>query len=113
MTRYDWNAIPDMYTWVAKDSDGRVKAYSERPTLGDRCWYSSFGGTEQLGYSPPWESDSDWKESLEHRPNLTNRYRLDPTRWDDSGIIDTTTNHDLTFGEVLNLLNGRSEASNE
>jgi len=70
ITRYDWSHINSKYDWVAKDSDGRVEAYRERPTLGERWWYSSVVGSssQHLGYSPPWESDSDWQESLEERP---------------------------------------------
>jgi len=109
MTRYKWNVIPDVYQWVAKDANGLVKAYSERPVLKGRYWESSFGGTEQLGCSPPWESDEDWRGSLEERPDLPNRYRLHHLRWKASGIIDNTTNHDLTFGEVLDLLHEHEE----
>jgi len=105
MTRYKWNAIPDMYKWVAKDNDGRVKAYSERPTLGDRCWYSSFGGTEQLGYSPPWESDNDWKESLEERPKPAKRYELTA-----SGVIlDRKADNWLPLVEAVDRLNKYEE----
>jgi len=112
VSKYDWSHINSKYNWVAKDSDGRVEAYRERPTLGERWWYSSVVGSssQHLGYSPPWESDSDWKESLEERPDLPKRYRLHHLRWTASGIIDTTTNHDLTLGEALDLLNERGEA---
>jgi len=70
MTRYEWDKIGNTYKWAAKDSDGMFEAYSERPIRGEHSWHSSgFGGTAVLGYSGWWESDSDWEESLEERPN--------------------------------------------
>lgn len=101
---YDWSEIDEKYSWVAKDSRGLVQAYQERPILKELWWYSS-SDTKILGYSPPWESDSNWKESLEERPKPAKRYRLDPKRWEESGILETTTNRYLTLGEVLDLLN--------
>jgi len=106
MTRYDWSAIDKKYKWVAKDSNGLVEAYREHPILGESCWYSS-NGSQQLGYSPPWESDSDWEDSLEERPKPASRYHLDPKRWEDSGIKDTTFNRYLTLGEVVDLLDAK------
>ena len=112
MTRYNWNAIPKQYSWVAVDSHGVIRAFSERPVTA--CGYWVDGTT---GDTPIWLAElpcvvswKGWEDSLEHRPNLTNRYHLDAKRWSDSGIKDTTTNRYLTLGEVLDLLNERSEA---
>jgi hypothetical protein len=101
MTRYDWRRIPKEYKWVAKDSNGTVKAYSERPGLRKGYWASSFGGTEQLGCSPRWESDSDWEDSLEERPKPAKRYELTA-----SGVImDRAVDNWLTLVEVVDRLN--------
>jgi len=114
MTRYKWDVIDERFNWVAKDSDGMIEAYSERPILREYDWHTSgLGSHAVLGYSRLWESDDDWKESLEERPDLPNRYRLNTLRWTVSGIVDTLTNHDLTLGEVLDLLNERSKASDD
>jgi hypothetical protein len=110
MAKYKWDAIPTEYNWVAKDSDGTIEAYSERPILREYDWHSSgLGSTAVLGYSRSWESDDDWEDSLEERPKVS-RYRLYHTPWVHSGITDTITNHYLTLGEVLDLLNERSES---
>jgi len=106
MTRYKWDAIDERFSWVAKDANGMVEAYRERPILKEFWWYSG-SATEILGYAPPWESHSDWKESLEERPQPADRYRLDRERWPYSAITDTTTNHELTLGEVVDLLNDK------
>jgi len=101
MTRYKWDVIPDVYQWVAKDANGLVKAYSERPVLKGRYWESSFGGTEQLGCSPPWESDDDWQESLEERPKPAKRYEL----MEFGEVLDTATGYWLKLVEVVDRLN--------
>jgi len=104
MSRYDWSAIDNKYKWVAKDSNGRVEAYRERPILGESCWYSNVG-SQQLGYSPPWESDSDWQESLEERPKPAKRYELI-----ESGLIlDRKADNWLDLVEVVDRLNEYEE----
>jgi len=112
MTRYKWDAIDERFSWVAKDANGMVEAYRERPILKEFWWYSG-SATEILGYAAPWEDHSDWRESLEERPKPPTRYHLDHNRCAASGIIDTTTDNVMTFGEVLDLLNERSEASDD
>jgi len=102
MSRYDWSAIDKKYNWVAKDSNGRFDAYMERPTLGERWWYASVGSHYQhLGYSPPWESDDDWQESLEERPKPAERYEL----MEFGEVLDTATGYWLKLVEIVDLLN--------
>jgi hypothetical protein len=101
MTRYDWDNIDKRYNWVAKDSNGTVEAYRERPILTKRCWGSTTGDNIFLGYSPSWESDDDWKESLEERPKPAKRYELM-----DSGVIfDREADNWLALVEVMDRLN--------
>jgi hypothetical protein len=106
MSRYDWSAIDKKYKWVAKDSNGRFDAYMERPTLGERWWYASVGSHYQhLGYSPPWESDDDWQESLEERPKPPKRYELTA-----SGVIlDREADNWLPLVEAVDRLNKYEE----
>ncbi|MHB1701336.1 MAG: hypothetical protein ACYCSN_14590 [Acidobacteriaceae bacterium] len=109
MSRYNWDKIDKSYNWIAKDSNGMVEAYRERPTLRERCWDSG-GGSEQLGYSQPWESDNDWKDSLEERPKAPKRYEIElGRRWMDAYIMDTAACHGLTMGEVVDRLNEYEE----
>jgi len=110
VTRYNWNAIPDMYKWVAVDSHGVIRAFRERPRAMDGFWADcNEEFTQWVGELPTvllWE---DWKDSIEERPKPATRYRLEHSRWLASGIIDTTTNHELTFGELVDLLNDHEE----
>jgi len=102
MSRYKWDHIDERYNWVAKDSNGRVDAYTERPFHNERLWYPTFGSQhKQLGYSPPWESDDDWKESLEERPKPAKRYEL----MEFGEVLDTATGYWLKLVEIVDLLN--------
>jgi len=106
MSRYDWSHINSRYDWVAKDSNGRVDAYTERPTLGEFWWHASVGSHYQhLGYSPPWESDDDWKESLEERPKPAKRYEL----MDSGVILDREADNWLPLVEAVDRLNKYEE----
>ena len=109
MSRYEWDRIDERFKWVGVDSDGVILAFSGRPVKVGGYWVGS-NGDNPSRLDPYVVSENYWEESLEHRPNLPNRYRLDPKRWEDSGIRDTTTNRYLTLGDVLDLLNERSEA---
>jgi len=108
MTRYDWDKIDKRFNWVAKDANGMVEAYQVHPILKEFWWYSS-GATEILGYAPPWESHSDWKESLEERPKPAKRYQID-TGPGLLRIIDTQTDQALSGNQIVDLLNERGEA---
>jgi hypothetical protein len=100
MTKYKWDNIDELYKWVAMDSDGTVMAYRERPILKEIYWDSSGGGMI-LGYLSPWQSSSDWKESLEERPKPPKRYELM-----DSGVIfDREADNWLALVEVMDRLN--------
>jgi len=110
MTKYKWDAIPKEYRWVGYNRHGIIRAFRERPRAMDGFWADcNEEFTEWVGELPTVLLCEDWRESLEERPDLPNRYRLHHLRWKDSGIIDTTTNHDLTLGEVLDLLNEHEE----
>jgi len=108
MTRYNWDAIPNEYKWVAMDAYGYVLAFKNEPEL--HCWgWGKDNEPRLLCAGGDYILLGDWRDSLEERPKPAERYRLDPNRWVDSGIKDTTTNRYLTLGEVLDRLNGEVE----
>jgi len=108
MTRYKWDVIDERFSWVAKDANGMVEAYRERPILKEFWWYSG-SATEILGYAAPWEDHSDWRESLEERPKPAQRYQLD-TGVGLLRIIDTQTDQALSGNQIVDLLNERGES---
>jgi hypothetical protein len=63
----------------------------------------------RLGELPTVSSYQDWEESLEERPKPEPRYKMGNIRWMESTVMDTSTNHELTMGEILDLLNEREQ----
>ena len=107
MSKYNWDKIDKNYNWIAKDSDGMIVAYGQRPILREHSWNSSSVGdpTDLLGYSHWWESDSDWKESIEERPKYSKRYELSYSQV----ILDTAQRKWLDLTEVVDRLNKYEE----
>lgn len=60
--KLSWNDAPEWAQYLAMDSNGAWYWYSHKPTVedGDYVWYFVDGRYKR--------ADSDWKESLESRP---------------------------------------------
>lgn len=43
--------LNDKYTWIARDSDGELHAFTEKPTKQNShyCWMDKLGGVIQIG----------------------------------------------------------------
>ena len=64
-TRYDWSKAPEWAQWAATDKDGTSWWYSDRPKTAQEGWYTRLGNYNS---SFPKETPSDWRDSLERRP---------------------------------------------
>jgi hypothetical protein len=107
MTKYNWNAIPKHYCWVAFDSHGIIRGFEERPHISQGFWVDENDMTpSRLGELPTVSSYQDWEESLEERPRADPRYTFG---LDESGkqvmVHDHVAGGLLSYVAVVSLLN--------
>lgn len=67
-TKYDWSNVPKEVKWIAKDKDGEVWGYVEKPIIGEKgIWHVK---NKYHGYFFIFDSFivESWQDSLEERP---------------------------------------------
>jgi len=109
MTKYKWDNVPAGFKWVARNRDEVLWAFAQRPEI-DRPRGEWIAGTPavRLGVANYCLIHDNWTESLEERPKV-GRYQMD-TVTGILRIIDTRTDQPLSFDQIVDLLNERSEA---
>lgn len=68
--KVDWTFVPEMFNWIAMDSDGELNAFCKEPDLAEYFW--SFSSEEtfgaNIGNAPAhWPRDK-WREMKFKRP---------------------------------------------
>lgn len=67
-----WPILPPWIKWLARDADGELFGYTEKPNLGSTGWCGAYGSCNYIwiphDYRP--EPVGDWKDSLQERPTL-------------------------------------------
>lgn len=68
--RYDWKNIPHTYYWAAKNENGEVWAFLEKPELDEKhgVWSLKYVPHPLMQLIKVGEPSDDWIESLEERP---------------------------------------------
>lgn len=68
--RYDWAPVPQIFNFVATDSDGSIYMYEFQPEPGLNAWATYGAGCARAHpLSTPARVDTpDWRDSLERRP---------------------------------------------
>lgn len=67
ITREMWGMLDKKWKWAAKDNDGGVWFYVERPSKGDCCWHADSQGCA-LNALVLNTDGIDWRKSLTKRP---------------------------------------------
>ena len=67
-TRYDWSDAPEWVRFIATDKDGEVWAYQNKPFRERLSWHPDGGDCWLVSNLPSYCEQSDWKDSLEERP---------------------------------------------
>lgn len=64
----DWSHVADKYRFMARDSDGTVWLYMERPSISGGCWSYNIGIVPADYFASYKRGTVDWKDSLVERP---------------------------------------------
>lgn len=63
----NWSHVHEDFKYMARDEDGRAYLYKGFPHRSETSW--SFVGYQAVGaFSSYKQGDTDWKDSLVHRP---------------------------------------------
>jgi hypothetical protein len=112
LTLYNWDKVPEHFKWVARNYDGRIYAFKERPDLytNTKQWLVSGNGCELMGSVAFVLNDvvlCDWTTSLEERPKPKPRY----IHWKNDSpldriiLFDTQDRENITIKDILDHYN--------
>ena len=70
-TKYDWSKVPKDINWIARDKDNTLNGFYKKPVavLSWDMWFEGGDGSGDWFQLCYFESETDWKDSLEERPN--------------------------------------------
>ena len=68
----DWSQVSEKYQCLARDEDGKVYLYENKPELKDSVWFS-FTAYSASAFKSLEVGNCHWTESLVERPESTDK----------------------------------------
>jgi hypothetical protein len=107
VTRYNWDAVPRRYSWVATDRNWEIWAFEGKPETRSTSgiWFGSCEKT-RLGKIPDaYIMAVAWEQSLEMRPTPPGRYAMLYRPDEVTKLYDDELGRYLTWGQIVAALN--------